>query len=94
MIGDDLTPFFVAGEFAGAADTLGGVPVVGIFDGAFVTTGDGIGMATTRPVYTLPTSSAGADAEGKVLVAGGTTYRVVGQEPDGQGVTLLILEHV
>lgn len=93
MIGDDLTPFFVAGEFAGADDTLDGVKVVGMFDAAFATAGDGIGMATTRPAYTLPTSEAGTDPEGKMLVANGGTYRVVAHEPDGAGVSLLILEN-
>jgi hypothetical protein len=93
VIGEDLSPFFVAGEFAGSADTLNGVTVVGIFDGAYVATGDGIGMSSTRPVYTLPTSAVPVDQEGLVLVAGGKHFTVAAQEPDGTGVTMLILEN-
>jgi hypothetical protein len=59
MIGDDLTPFFVPGEFAGE-DTLDGQPVVGIFDAAYVSTNDGIGMASSRPAYLLPAAAAPA----------------------------------
>lgn len=92
MIGDDLTPFFVAGEFAGGADTLNGVPVVGIYDGAFVSSGSGLGMSDTRPVYTMPSSAVPADVIDLVLVANGASFTVVNTESDGTGVTMLILE--
>jgi hypothetical protein len=94
MIGEDLTPFFVPGEFAGIADTLNGVPVVGILDEAFVSIADGIGMAATRPAYHLASTSLPADPEGLTLVASGKQFRVATPQPDGTGVTTLLLEQM
>ena len=94
MIGDDLTPFFVPGEFAGVGDTLDGQPVEGIFDAAYVSTSDGIGMASSRPAYLLPATAAPAAPEGMLLVVAksGEHFTVATQEPDGTGLTVLVLE--
>lgn len=92
MIGEDLTPFFVPGEFAGNADTLNGVTVVGILDEAYVSIADGIGMAATRPAYHLASASVPVNPEGLILVASGKHFRVVTPQPDGTGVTTLLLE--
>lgn len=94
MIGDDLTPFFVPGEFAGVGDTLDGQPVTGIFDREYVSINDGIGMASSRPAYLLPTSEAPAAPEEMILMIAKTGERFIVQahEPDGTGVTALILE--
>lgn len=91
MIADDLTPFFVPGEFAGAEDTLDGVPVVGIFDAEYTKAGDGIGMASTRPAYTLPAAAIAGDPDGKRLVANGAAFIVESHEPDGTGIVVLYL---
>jgi hypothetical protein len=94
MLGADLTPFFVPGEFAGEGDTLAGAPVTGIFDGAYVRTNQGIGMASTHPVYTVPAVALPADPLGLVLYVGSenASFTVAEQEPDGTGVVVLILE--
>lgn len=94
MIGDDLTPFFVPGEFAGIGDTLDGQPVAGIFDAAYASTNDGIGMATSRPAYLLPAAAVPARPEGMILVVAksGERFAVATQEPDGTGLTVLVLE--
>lgn len=94
MIGDDLTPFFVPGEFAGVGDTLDGQPVAGIFDAAYLGTNDGIGMASSRPAYLMPAAAAPAAPEGMVLVVAksGEHFTVAMHEPDGTGLTVLILE--
>jgi len=94
MIGDDLSPFFVPGEFAGVGDTLDGQPVTGIFDREYVSTNDGMGMASSRPAYLLPTSEAPPAPENLILVLakGGERFVVAAHEPDGTGVTVLILE--
>lgn len=91
MIGDDLTPFFVVGEFCSPDDTLDGVAVVGQFDAAYVRNGSGMGMADAAPAYLLPSSSAASVAEGQILVHGGQSFRVEGVEPDGTGLTVLVL---
>lgn len=91
MVGDDLTPFFIAGEFAGTGDTLNGVAAVGIFDGNHVSVGPGLGMGDTRPVYLLPASQVPPDVIGMPLVANGQSFTVVNTEVD-EGTILLILE--
>lgn len=93
MIGDDLTPFFVVGEFCAPDDTLDGAPVVGQFDAAYARNGGGLGMADTAPAYLLPSSAAMSVVEGQVLVHAGQSYRVAGVEPDGTGLTVLALEN-
>jgi hypothetical protein len=92
MIGDDLTPFFVAGEFSHGDDQLDGVPVLGIFDDAYVRSGGGYGMGNSHPAYTMRSSSVPADPVGIVLRHKDIRYNVLDHEADGTGVTVLILE--
>ena len=89
---EDLSMFFNPDEFADPA-TLGGVAVKGLFDKAYAF-GEvgGSGMASTQPVYTLATSAVPANPVGTTLVVGGVTYSVAAHEPDGTGVSLLLLE--
>ena len=93
MIGDDLTPFFVAGEFARVDDQLGGIAVQGIFDDNYVRSCAGYGMGSSSPAYHLATTAVPADLSGLVLTHKGRSYRVVEPESDGTGVTVLILEY-
>jgi Phage Head-Tail Attachment len=87
---EDLSPFFSEEDFAVAA-TLNGAAVTGIFDAPYI---EPIGnyVAGTAPMFTLPTTSASAAAQGQTLVIGATTYKVAGVEPDGTGITTLRLE--
>ena len=94
MIGDDLSPFFVAGEFSDGNDTLGGMPVSGIFDGAYAAVGDGLGMGDSRPVYTLATTSVPFAWAGLQLVHKGVAYGLADHQPDGTGKSLLLLDNV
>lgn len=94
MIGDDLTPFFVAGEFCHGEDTLDGVSVVGQFDASYVRNGGGMGMSDAVQAYLLPTISAPAEANNQRLVHKGITYQVAEVEPDGTGLTVLVLENI
>lgn len=91
MLTDDLTPFFSSGEFA-QAGTLDGQQVVGIFEAAYAPGNVGLGMAGTQPTFTLPTSSVMADPAGATLQTGGATFVVAAHEPDGTGVSRLLLE--
>ena len=88
MFTEDLSPFFNTAELATAA-TLDGAAVTGIFDNAYT---DALGLASREPMYTLPTASAAAATQSSVLVVGGVTYRVTSVQPDGTGVTTLLLE--
>ena len=93
MFPEDLPAFFNTAEFAQPA-TLAGVAVVGIFDGAYAQASVGTyGMASTQPAFTLASASVSGDPVGLTLVTGGITYTVAAHEPDGTGMSRLILEH-
>jgi hypothetical protein len=92
MIGDDLSPFFVIGDFCAENDTLDGADIIGIFDAVYVVDGGGYGMSSTRPAYTVATASLPADVFGKLLVHKCITYRVEEHRPNGSGESVLILE--
>lgn len=87
----DLTPFFSGDEFAVDA-VLAGTAVRGIFDGAYVSAGAGLGMASSAPAFTLPTASVPGSAVGSALVIGAAAYFVAEHQPDGTGVSVLHLE--
>lgn len=97
---EDLSAF--TADF-GVDATLAGQPVRLIFDapsaqGQFfngssaVVTQGVLGMAGTQPMATLPTAQAGATPEGAVLAIGAKSYTVVAHEPDGTGLSRLLLE--
>lgn len=89
---EDLTAFFSTEEFAVSA-TVAGVAVRGIFDNAYELAHAGLaGMAGSVPSFTLATSAVPANPVGAALVVGGATYTVVDHQPDGTGVSLLLLE--
>ena len=89
MFTEDLAPFFSVDDFSVTA-TLAGVTVTGIFDATYY---EPLGEVQGRqPMFMLPTASAPTAAHGQTLVIGATTYKVRGVQPDGTGVTTLILE--
>ena len=92
MLVDDLSPFFYAGEFAQAA-TLAGVAVQAIFDNANHNASVGAyGMAATQPTLTLPTASVPTNPIGASVVIDSVNYVVATHEPDGTGISRLLLE--
>lgn len=89
---EDLSVFFDATEFADAV-TVGGVAVQGIFDAAYAAASVGAyGMAGSAPALTLATASVPADPVGLAAVVGGVSYLVAAHEPDGTGISRLLLE--
>lgn len=73
--------------------TLNGVAVTGIFDNANALGSVGpYSMASTQPTLTLPTTSVPANPVGLSAVVGAVTYLVAAHEPDGTGVSRLLLE--
>lgn len=89
MFAEDLSVFFdLAGH--GTAATVGGLAVVGIFDNGYAQAFDAV--ALSGPRLTLPTAAAPAATAGTAVVVAGTTYRVASVQPDGTGVTTLLLE--
>lgn len=88
MFAEDLSPFFNTAELATQA-MLDGAPVTGLFDNAYT---EAFGMASRAPMFTLPSSQAAGVSQTSVLVVCDTTYRVTSAQPDGTGVTTLMLE--
>jgi len=86
----DLPGFFA--DF-GVDATLGGNAVRGIFDNAYATGGVGmLGMATTQTALTLASADVPADPVGASVLVGSAVYVVAASEPDGTGITRLLLE--
>lgn len=89
MFTENLTTFFA--DF-GMPGTLNGGAVRGIFDAGFSLGDVGIGMAGIQPTYTLASASVVGDPVGQHLVVAGVTYYVAAHQPDGTGMSRLLLE--
>lgn len=80
-------------RLSNADATLAGSVVRGIFENAHEPADVGMsGMASTQPAFTLPTASVQGEAVGQSLVVNGASYLVAAHEPDGTGVSRLLLE--
>ena len=82
----------VMAHLSNAAATLNGVEVVGMFDNSYHAGDIGIGMASTQPAFTTLTANVVGEAVGQLLTIHGTGYYVAAHEPDGTGMSLLLLE--
>lgn len=92
MFAEDLAPFFAVADFATAC-TVNGAAVQAIFDNGYAQGQVGImGAASTQPTLTLPTASVPSSPVGKTAVVNSITYTVAAHEPDGTGVSTLLLE--
>lgn len=99
MIGGDWDVFLDPDDFAVSAawETQEGesADVEGIFQDAHevALAGDTVGASTVMPVLTVATAQVPATAsEGDDLEIGGVNYRVADLQPDGSGLTRIILE--
>lgn len=86
----DLDAMLSTDEFAVVA-TVGGVTMNGIFDRPYRETLDTAGYA---PVLWVRTSDASAAVYGSAVTVNATSYTVAAVEPDGTGVTALVLTEV
>jgi len=68
------------------ADTISGV-----FDNKFVEVN---GVEDVHPVFTCRTADVPGVAQGSAITVNGTAYTVVGVQPDGTGMSMLLLEVV
>lgn len=98
MFTEDLGTFFSTAEFADTASINGAAAVLVIFDNAYARADVGaLGMASTQPAITLPTADVPASPRGKTAVVTSTlhgtlNFKIVDHEPDGTGVSVLLLE--
>lgn len=81
-------------HLANAEATFGnGQAVAGIFDNGYALGNVGLtGMASTQPTFTLPTASISGEPVGQTLMVNAISYYVSAHEPDGTGMSRLILE--
>ena len=92
MMTEDLSAFMNAAEFA-TPITLNSVALAAIFDSANALGSVGpYGMASTQPTLTLPTAQVPANPVGLAVVVNSVGYLVAGHEPDGTGISRLLLE--
>lgn len=78
---------------ANVSATIDGVPVQGLFTDAYASANVGpYGMASSAPTLTLASADTPIDPVDKPVTINGTSYKVVAPEPDGSGLTTLILE--
>lgn len=92
MMAEDLSTFFSTDEFADDA-TIGWDAVRGIFDNAYALGGVGpSGMASTQPVFILATALVPPNAVGTELLHNSIAYTIAAHEPDGTGLSTLMLE--
>lgn len=87
---EDIAQFLDVNEHATQA-VLDNVPVLGIFDNAYLDVINGV--STLTPMFMMSVASAPRAAQGSTLrIVGGATYTVNSHEPDGTGWVLLRLE--
>lgn len=83
----------VFARLANADAVLAGNIVRGIFENAYAHGDVGMaGMSGTQPVFTMPTASISGEPVGQTVAVNSQTYLVAAHEPDGTGVSRLILE--
>ncbi len=86
---EDLSVFLQTQDFATAATYQGSATVNGIFDNQYF---EGMNFQGSAPVFMCRTADVASAAHGQTLAVGADTYKIVGVEPDGTGITLMRLE--
>ena len=90
-----ISEFFETSDFAQSASYTpsGGsaATIYVIFDNEFSLSNIGIGFENSAPQVMAKTSDVSAATNGATIVIDSVTYYVIGVEPDGTGVTRLIL---
>lgn len=90
MFAEDLAAYFT--DFAATSCTVGGVSVRAIFDNGYALGDVGLGMAGTQPSLRVRTAALVGDPVGQAVAVGAVAYTVAAHEPDGTGISLLLLE--
>jgi len=97
---EDLTAFFSTDDFAVTAtwtpDGDTSSTITGIFDNEYI---EGIGggevdFEASQPMFLVKTADVPNVAQGDQLYFNNTYYRIVNVQPDGTGLTVLILEEL
>jgi len=91
QMADDLDAFLDPDAGFGVDATVDGISVEGIFDAEYV---ESLEVEETAPAFTCKTSDVTSAAHGDAVVVNATNYTIAGVEPDGTGMTKLILREV
>lgn len=91
MFAEDLSPFLNVAEFSVPATLPGGQVVPVIFENPH---GDGLAgfMESSQPTALGASAQLASLDHGSVVSIGGASWAVVGVQPDGTGMTRLVLE--
>ncbi|MCF6147274.1 MAG: hypothetical protein E3K37_01300 [Candidatus Kuenenia sp.] len=83
----DLDTFLDTDDF-GTAITYGGNTIYGIFDSAYESAD---GVESSGPQVVVKSSDVPVIAHGAAMVIAGTTYYVINAQPDGTGISVILL---
>jgi hypothetical protein len=88
---NDLDIFLDDDEFA-VDVILNSVTIQGIFDNEFITAlEDDIGIETTSPQAQFKTTDVSSVVHGDIMTIDSVDYNIIGIQPDGTGMTLIVL---
>lgn len=86
---EDLDAFLDTDDGFAVTATIGGASVSAIFSNQAA---DALQVAGTQPVLTVKSSDVSATARGTAVVVNAVNYTVAKIEPDGTGMSRVILE--
>ena len=93
MFTEDTSAYFDTTTGFAQLATVGGVAVGIIFDNGYALGNVGmLGMASSQPSITLKTSDVPISPVGTAVLIGLASYLVAAHEPDGTGISRLVLE--
>ena len=89
MFSEDISAFFQPKDTA----TVDGLTVRAIFNNGYALGNVGMfGMASSQPTLTLASADVSTDPVGASVLVGAVAYLVAAHEPDGTGISRLLLE--
>lgn len=90
MFAEDYSTYFA--DF-GVSAQLGGTTVRGILDAPYALGNVGLaGMAASQPTFTCASADVPTNPVGLPITVSAVAYLIAESQPDGTGITLLVLE--
>ena len=90
----DRAAFFDVDDFGVAGNYNSGTTVNGIFDNEYYGAAEGgeVSLESSNPAFLCRSADVPSAAHSDTLVGNSASYVVIGVQPDGTGMTALILE--
>lgn len=86
---ESATAASAVAAFSNCTATVGGVAMNGIFDDAYI---DPLGIAGSQPSLLCKSADVSGAAQGAAVVVNAVSYTVGSIQPDGTGITRLLLQ--